>query len=689
MSTLNGREGWPNALDKKTCSVCGETKPIEEFAAKDILNGKRYHRSRCKLCDAVRRKERDYEPPGSIPAEQICRVCGIPKPIEEFGRQRGKVRAVCRKCDSEQSLARYYRRKKKKKAVEPPEAELPGIDAFAKALVEISRWRRERVEQTGMKEFLDQINGWKAFRKSGFGYRAIKKAALNLLDQRGFSLPEDTELEPGTYLIVAESHGKHVKRRTMQLVQNLQKVIRPAKVIHIGHMLDDDNDVSYLWHDVKDLLVVTRLEEQAVLSRHGFDAVRNSVTIGNWRVMNQDIYQDYVKTYTGSIDPMLFPGNTIIDRHLHERHTFTSEAGDFITVACGGCLCEKHIIKTIRQIDFTDRYQVKQAYPEGFVKYRRARHMYDYWEQGFIVLHVDKDGDGWIEQLRIHTLPDGTKVTAWGGDIITSDAKRYVREPEATALVITDTHAPYHDPSAMAVQAALADLIHPDYTVDLGDFHDMRAVNPHLQRRSSWRQMRDVDFLEDLAVCRWLLKRRESWSEERYLLFANHERFIEDFIDRYPQFEKLLDVGFLTGGSVELVPHKDKLQHGTAMYVHGDQKMYGAPGRLAEKLARVYRPQGCGAILYGHIHRPSIRFGAYSVGLSGDLDQLYNEWQCSNWAHGAAAVTHFGDCSFVQLLDIRHARSVFGGDWVAADDAASWEGPAHWAARLSFEFQEA
>ncbi|MFH1610400.1 MAG: hypothetical protein ABIA91_00750, partial [Patescibacteria group bacterium] len=90
---------------------------------------------------------------------------------------------------------------------------------------------------------------------------------------------------------------------------------------------------------------------------------------------------DYVKTPLSNLDAEIFDARMIVNSHRMEFITRCSHNGQSYS-ASPGCLCEEHISRTIRQIDFEDGRVVKKAFHEGFIKYRRMRHMNGYWEQG-------------------------------------------------------------------------------------------------------------------------------------------------------------------------------------------------------------------------------------------------------------------------------------------------------------------
>ena len=80
-------------MDAKTCSVCGETKPLTEFGRSAKGMGGR--RSQCKQCNAVAVKAR-YVPRVHPPEQVTCPHCG-----QDFTRIRkhGALQVYCsRKC---------------------------------------------------------------------------------------------------------------------------------------------------------------------------------------------------------------------------------------------------------------------------------------------------------------------------------------------------------------------------------------------------------------------------------------------------------------------------------------------------------------------------------------------------------------------------------------------------------------
>ena len=209
------------------------------------------------------------------------------------------------------------------------------------------------------------------------------------------------------------------------LLKNLNQYLAVDNVIHIGHMLDDDNDLSYCWGDFDNLLVVTKVEERKtienILERKGYDfeLVRDEIKINDLTILNQDLITDYTKTSIKSLDQEIFPDSIVTNLHRQELVTRTTYQGNVFAYSPGS-LCEAHIVKTIKQIDFTAGYQVKQAKTEGFKKYRRMRHMLDFWQQGAVL--IDYDGESTtVSHLKIAKIGN-IYATSYFDEIITSNA---------------------------------------------------------------------------------------------------------------------------------------------------------------------------------------------------------------------------------------------------------------------------
>lgn len=521
-------------------------------------------------------------------------------------------------------------------------------DRFVNALVLLSRHDYERLKNIDEKEFIRKIN----FDETAIpiDFNDIKEMAKSKLDGLGFGNPEMTNYEEGTYFIVGDSHGKHTRTRMFNLIEQLEKLLKPKKIIHIGHLLDDDNDISYNWGKFKNLVILSKIEELKMLQdqRNKFDfkfeIVRGGIQLGkDLLVMNQDMISDYVKTPISSLDSQIFDDKVIVNCHRLELMPKCSNE-NMSYFASPGALCERHVISTIKQIDFEDQKTVKQAFYGGFSKYRRMQHMFNYWNQGLIIVHVSSDGKHTIVPCIIRKM-DKTYITAYFDKMISSDG---VIEPEKKIFVSADIHSPNHDSKILDLQEQICKDYKPDIFVNVGDAHDYRCLNHHDMDKGI---TITENILDESAKVHYVLKRMSTWAKECHLIYGNHERFASDFIAKFPQFSKYLDFRFLCnldGMGYTMTNLKDVLKIGSAKFIHGDLNMYGQPGNKLEKVARTFGED----TFVGHIHYPSIRFGSYSVGLSGRLDQDYNEPTASAWIHGIGLCNQYKGHSWLTTIPI-------------------------------------
>lgn len=503
------------------------------------------------------------------------------------------------------------------------------------AILTVCRYDSSRVDDISKSKFLSKINMQEA--DFSLDFEEIKDLATERLIELGFGNPEKIELGKGTYVIVGDSHGKHTQKNMFAMLKQVNQFLKPNKIIHIGHILDDDDDISYEWGEFHNLIILSKIEElkkiQEQRNKYNFsyDIIRESISFGELNVCNQDIISDYVKTPINSLDSQIFDEKAIVNCHRTEFFTRCNHVGSAY-LASPGCLCEKHTIRTIKQIDFADGRVVKQAFWDGFSKYRRMNHMNKYWENGLLIVHVAENGKHTIIPCPIKKSDKGFTI-AYFDKMISSEG---VFDPDKKIFVQGDLHCDMHDCHALDVQEKICHDYKPDEMVNLGDTLNYASLNHHVMDRGG--VITDKKILDEAAETSYVLRRISKWSKKSHLIYGNHERFSKDFVEKYPQFGMMLDFDFicdLQGIGYSLTPLKEVLKIGSAKFIHGDIKMFGQNGSKLEKAARTFGRD----VFVGHIHCPEIRFGCYSVGLSGLLDQHYNEPTASKWIHG------FGLCN--------------------------------------------
>lgn len=583
-----------------------------------------------------------------IKKTKYCPYCREHKSIENFDKEgKGrkdknglpKRRKMCSKC--------RWKRQKEKQELEKQD-KINREKNIINAIIQLGRHDINRISNLSKNYFIEKTNGHDIIGDIDFG--RMKERAIEELYSMGFHRLNEISLQPGRYLIVGDSHGIHTDSRMYELLENINNELNIDNIIHIGHLLDDNNDISPDLLIMDNLIVLSRIEEANLIEEYmeskglncPFEIIREEIKIGDYNICNQDIISDYVKTFIGNLDSEIFPYKTITSSHRHEMDVRCSYEGRSIIMS-PGCLCEKHIIKTIKQIDFKSGCTVKLAYHDGFSKYRRMRHMCEYWQHGAIL--VDYDGNMVsCTPMRIKKI-NNSYVTSYFDKIITSDG---IEEPDNKIFVNGDIHVAYHDDDVLDIQDQVCKDYNPDIFVTLGDTYNCSALNHHILDRGG--VISDVDILEEMAVLNYVLKKMSRWADKKYIFFGNHERFLEDFAEKFPQLSGLLDFKFISSLEdldYELIKLRDVLDINGLRFIHGDMRMYGGKGRKIERASRVF-----GDCILGHIHYPACRFNCYSVGLSGKMDHEYNEPNASNWTHSFLLCNQYEGESFISPIII-------------------------------------
>jgi predicted phosphodiesterase len=398
-----------------------------------------------------------------------------------------------------------------------------------------------------------------------------------------------------------------------------------------------------------------------------YDVIKGGITLGNsLMVMNQDVITDYVATSIKGLDSEIFDPQVIVNCHRQETISKCSE--DLPQYfASPGCLCERHIIKTIKQIDFTEDKTVKMAFYGGFSKYRRMGHMNKYWTQGMIVVNVNKKGEHTITPCVIKKVGN-EYATSYFNKIISSNG---IHEPSNKIFIVGDMHAPNHDCNILDMQEQICKDYGADTLVNLGDAHDYRSLNHHDMERG---KVILADLLKESAQTYHMLKRMTKWTVKKnaHIIVGNHERFGEDFIGKFPQLSNLLNFQFLCdleGLGYKITDIKDVLHIGTAKFMHGEMVMYGQNGTKMEKASRTFGHD----IFIGHIHYPAIRFGSYSVGFSALMDQGYNEANASSWLHGFGLCNQYKGINFPTCIAIINDKCILNNKTYTPKTPNAWK----------------
>jgi hypothetical protein len=273
------------------------------------------------------------------------------------------------------------------------------------------------------------------------------------------------------------------------------------------------------------------------------------------------------------------------------------------------------------------------------------------WEKGVILLYVDKEGNYTPVMLRIYDINKDELGIGFLDKVVTNK-KTY--SSNQIDLITGDMHVPMHDIDVLALIDNIASTYKFKNHINLGDVCHNLALNHHSMDKGRILEYMNESVLSEAACTNYVLSKCMKWASKNYLIYANHERFLEDFFMKFPQLKEMLDIKMLYGLEqlgIELIPMKNTLKIGNAIYAHGDMKPYGIGGKITERMAKIFNGYS-NPVMIGHVHFPSIRSGCYSIGLVGKLDQKYNEPTTSRWMHGFGIGTTMGKNTWLATIPI-------------------------------------
>ena len=512
-------------------------------------------------------------------------------------------------------------------------------------------------------------------------FQSIKTLAMIKIDELGMTYPKTKNLGVGRYVVVGESHGKNTASGMFNLLNTINKYIKPDFIIHIGNISDDDDEISYEWQNFDNLIIVGCLSELHLLKKqiYKYNVVRNSIRLGDFIVSNQYDHGDFVKKSVGRIDPLTLSHKTIINTHRHELHSHCSYGEDRLIMS-PGCLCRRHTIRTVKQLIFKAGYpHVRQTHPHGFRKYNKQEQDSTRWEQGLIFVEVDTTNQAHAVPCRIYPTSLG-HTTSYCGTIL---GEKTVTRADKRIFINGDLHCSSHDSKILDIQEQFCKDYQPDVHVNVGDMLDSRSLNHHMGGTTgpafftnSSGRIEYRDCVDEIASARYILKRMRHWAKESYLILGNHERFAQDFAKRMVQLQDLMSVRTLLdtdGMDIKVIDIKHTLNFDYVKFIHGDVKIWGGAG--SSKLERVAINYGPNTVI-GNIHYPAIRSGCYSVPMSGLLDQEYNEVDASQWMQGFGYADLFEDKCFVTIItEINNKCAVGGKIYQPRGDCLDWKIP--------------
>ena len=201
-------------------------------------------------------------------------------------------------------------------------------------------------------------------------------------------------------------------------------------------------------------------------------------------------------------------------------------------------------------------------------------------------------------------------------------------------LILPDVHITQNGYSkAYALAREFTKYYKPHETVLLGDFMECEAVCHWIENKR--RLVENKRLLKEYAVANQELDWVQKYSRRVVYLEGNHENWVEQYIDKHPEVEGLLELSTnlrLGKRGIRFVPLNNLYRKGRIHFLHG---VYINKFHALKHLTRY----GC-CLCYGHTHtaqtaqlnmKMMLPIMAYGLGCLCDHAPAYLKGRPSNW----------------------------------------------------------
>lgn len=162
-----------------------------------------------------------------------------------------------------------------------------------------------------------------------------------------------------------------------------------------------------------------------------------------------------------------------------------------------------------------------------------------------------------------------------------------------------DTHVPFHDARAWALNLQLANERQPDHYIKLGDWMDVYTLSRHIRDP----EFQGMTFKDELDKANELLDEQDkilSRCKNKVYIYGNHEyRFDRWVAEKAPELHGVTSIAkelSLKARGWKVVPYMSNYSLGHITYTH-DEGSAGSDAHLkAEQIV-------CGNVVMGHTHR--------------------------------------------------------------------------------------
>lgn len=238
-------------------------------------------------------------------------------------------------------------------------------------------------------------------------------------------------------------------------------------------------------------------------------------------------------------------------------------------------------------------------------------------------------------------------------------------------FVYSDIHYPEHNEYALSVATKVMGDYKPTKIVLIGDALDMTPVSHWINDKK--RLVENKRLLKDYegfnTVLNDMVKKAGKQLKEVIYLKGNHEEWVDQYLDKNPELEGLLEVE----NNIKLDP-KSKVKLSFVQYndFHKIGKLYLTHGIYTNKYHSFKTVDNVNAtVMYGHTHDVQMftksglakgmdKYMGISIGCLCDMSPKYMRNKPNNWMHAFATVDVMNNGNFIpKVYNIIHGTTIF------------------------------
>lgn len=227
-------------------------------------------------------------------------------------------------------------------------------------------------------------------------------------------------------------------------------------------------------------------------------------------------------------------------------------------------------------------------------------------------------------------------------------------------FVYSDIHFPEHNERALNVATKVMSDYKPNRIVLIGDAMDMTPVSHWIEDKKRMVENKRLkkDYQNFNVLLDKIVSKAGKQLKEVIYLKGNHEDWVDQYIDRHPEVEGLLEIE----NNIQLKDKKVKLKFIEYNDFFKIGKLYLTHGIYANKYHAFKTVDNVGAtVMYGHTHDIQLYTKAgmakgldkhigMSIGCLCDMSPKYMRNKPNNWMHGFATVDVLNNGNFIPKI---------------------------------------